>query len=206
MQPNILFLLVDGLRSDQIFNDTKTSVTPNIDFLKNNGLSFSQAISSADGTILSVNSIINGMYPNSTGTRSQKIIFKENNLIRFLSDCNYNIYGFLPKLTSFKTFIEMCTNKNIVYEPGPPTVPLFKTGQTILDFLDSKKSEPWFYFVHIFDLHALREGSIPDGLNDFDSEKFGHTKYERVVSSIDVWIGKILKKNRSKKYYSDFNC
>jgi arylsulfatase A-like enzyme len=194
MQPNILFLLVDGLRSDQIFNDTKTSVTPNIDFLKNNGLSFSQAISSADGTILSVNSIINGMYPNSTGTRSQKIIFKENNLIRFLSDCNYNIYGFLPKLTSFKTFIEMCTNKNIVYEPGPPTVPLFKTGQTILDFLDSKKSEPWFYFVHIFDLHALREGSIPDGLNDFDSEKFGHTKYERVVSSIDVWIGKILKK------------
>ena len=48
--------------------------------------------------------------------------------------------------------------------------------------------------MHIFDLHALREGSIPDGLNDFDSEKFGHTKYERVVSSIDVWIGKILKK------------
>ena len=194
MRPNILFILVDGLRSDQCFGVDKTSHTPNIDFLKENGISFSQAISSADGTILSLNSIINGMYPNSTGTRSQKIIFKENNLIRFLSDYNYNIYGFLPKLTSFQSFIEICANKNITYESGPPTVPLSKTGKTILDFLDSKTSEPWFYFVHIFDLHALREGSNPDGLNDFDSEEFGHTKYERVVSSIDFWIGKILKK------------
>ena len=194
MQPNILFILVDSLRADQCFGNDRTCVTPNIDSLKKNGLSFSQAISSADGTILSLNSIINGMHPNSTGTRSQKIIFKENNLVQYLCNLNYNIYGFLPKLTSFQSFNKLCMNKNISYEPGPPTVPLSKTGQTILDFLDSKISEPWFYFVHIFDLHALREGSIPDGLDDFDYEKFGHTKYERVVSSIDFWIGKILKK------------
>jgi len=194
MPPNILFILIDGLRSDQVFNDNRTCITPNIDFLKNNGTSFSQAISSADGTILSLNSIINGLYPNSIGTRSQKIIFKENNLIQFLLDCGYNIYGFLPKLTSFQSFIELCTNKNITYEPGPPTIPLSKTGEKILDFLDSKPSDPWFYFLHIFDLHALREGSIPNDLHDFDTEEFGHSKYERVVSSIDHWIGKILKK------------
>ena len=61
MPPNILFILIDGLRSDQVFNDNRTCITPNIDFLKNNGTSFSQAISSADGTILSLNSIINGL-------------------------------------------------------------------------------------------------------------------------------------------------
>ena len=50
-----------------------------------------------------------------------------------------------------------------------------------------------------------------DGLNDFDSEEFGHTKYERVVSSIDFWIGKILKKidlvilyHLSKYHYNFF--
>ena len=31
--PNIIFLLVDGLRADQCFGKDKTSVTPNIDSL-----------------------------------------------------------------------------------------------------------------------------------------------------------------------------
>ena len=50
------------------------------------------------------------------------------------------------------------------------------------------------YFLHIFDLHAIREGSMPTGLENFDTEKFGSTKYEKIVSSIDYWIGKILEK------------
>jgi len=70
-----------------------------------------------------------------------------------------------------------------------------KTGNKIIDFLNSEKmSGPWIYFLHIFDLHAIREGSIAGGLKDYSSDKFGNTKYERIVSSIDVWVGKIIKK------------
>ena len=76
-----------------------------------------------------------------------------------------------------------------------PTIPLEKTGSQILELVNSKNlSEPWFYFLHIFDLHAIREGSMPTGLENFDTEKFGSTKYEKIVSSIDYWIGKILEK------------
>ena len=77
MKPNIMLLVIDSLRSDQFQNAEKTSITPNIDSLVKNGAYFSQAISSADGTILSLNTIINGLFPNSIGTRAQKIQLKE---------------------------------------------------------------------------------------------------------------------------------
>jgi arylsulfatase A-like enzyme len=195
MKPNIMLLVIDSLRSDQFQNTKKTSITPNIDYLIENGTYFSQAISSADGTILSLNTIINGLFPNSIGTRAQKIQLKEKNLVSTLIKNNYHFYGFLPNLTSFQSLIKLCENKNPTYDPGPPTVPLEKTGPQILDLLNSKNlKEPWFYFLHLFDLHAIREGSMPTGLENFNLEKFGSTKYEKIVSSIDYWLGKILEK------------
>ena len=198
--PNIIFLCIDSLRSDKFYHKEKTSFTPNMDLLIKNGTYFNQAISSADGTILGINTILSGKYPNSTGTRSKKIILDENNLIQFFKEKNYHFYGFLPDLTSFKNMIELCENTSCTYEPGPPTIPLLKTGNQIINFLNSEKmSEPWIYFLHIFDLHAIREGSIPDGLNDYNYKKFGTTKYDRIVSSIDVWLGKIIEKIDFKK-------
>ena len=193
--PNIIFLCIDSLRNDKFYHKEKTSFTPNIDSLIKNGTYFSQAISSADGTILGINTILNGQYPNSTGIRSKKIMLNENNLVQFFKEKNYHFYGFLPNLTSFKNMIELCENTNCTYEPGPPTIPLLKTGNKIIDFLNSEKMlEPWIYFLHIFDLHVIREGSVASGLENYNSDKFGNTKYERIVSSIDVWVGKIIKK------------
>ena len=195
MKPNILLLVIDSLRSDQFQNAEKTSITPNIDSLMKNGAYFSQAISSADGTIVSLNTIINGLFPNSIGTRESRIKLKKENLVSTLIQNNYHFYGFLPNLTSFQSLIKLCENEDPTYDPGPPTIPLEKTGSQILELVNSKNlSEPWFYFLHIFDLHAIREGSMPTGLENFDTEKFGSTKYEKIVSSIDYWIGKILEK------------
>ena len=103
--PNILFLNIDSLRSDKFYHNEKTSFTPNMDSLIKIGTYFSQAVSSADGSILGINTILNGQYPNSTGIRSKKITLNENNLIQFFKEKNYNFYGFLPDLTSFKNMI-----------------------------------------------------------------------------------------------------
>ena len=176
MKPNILLLVIDSLRSDQFQNAEKTSITPNIDSLVKNGAYFSQAISSADGTIVSLNTIINGLFPNSIGTRESRIKLKKENLVSTLIQNNYHFYGFLPNLTSFQSLIKLCENEDPTYDPGPPTIPLEKTGSQILELVNSKNlSEPWFYFLHIFDLHAIREGSMPTGLENFDTEKFGST-------------------------------
>jgi len=78
------------------------------------------------------------------------------------------------------------------YEKHRATLP---TGlaKRIIQLLQSKKQEPYFCYFHIFDLHPLREGKKPIGIEDFDNEKFGSSLYARTVSSIDFWLGKIFE-------------
>ena len=63
MKPNILFLIVDSLRSDKFYGFSKTSQTPTLDNLLQNGIYFEQTISSAASTILAVGSLLTGLYP-----------------------------------------------------------------------------------------------------------------------------------------------
>jgi arylsulfatase A-like enzyme len=76
----------------------------------------------------------------------------------------------------------------------PETLP---TGLTkrIIQLLESKEiQEPYFCYLHIFDLHPLREGKKPVGIEKFDNEKFGSSIFARTVSLIDYELGNILKK------------
>ena len=195
-RPNILFIVIDSLRYEQCHGKNRTCVTPNIDYIINHGTFFSQSISCADGTILSLNSVFTGLFPFRTGTRSIKFSFEKNNFIQQLIDCGYKIYGFGPALTSFAPLSKYFENENSGYYAGPPAEPLSANlGKKILELLEPKNmDEPWFCCLHIEELHSLREGSLPIGLNNFDDPKFGDSNYERIVSHIDYWIGLFLKK------------
>jgi len=63
------------------------------------------------------------------------------------------------------------------------------TGNSILKVIE-KLTEPWFYYLHIMDLHRSVEFALP---NEFKDKKFGVTDYDKMVSYIDEWLGKILK-------------
>jgi len=76
MRPNIIFFLIDGLRADQCFGKDKTSLTPNIDSLRKKGMYFEQASSSADGTIISLNTIFSSNFQVARTSRYQKNSFK----------------------------------------------------------------------------------------------------------------------------------
>ena len=84
MQPNIFFLDLDSFRADKFMGVSKSSITPNIDKLIKNGTYFSQSITAADGTIISLNATFNSQFPFRTGTRSEKIILKDNNYFDIL--------------------------------------------------------------------------------------------------------------------------
>ena len=43
MQPNILFLTIDSLRSDKIYGNNKSPLTPNFDRLAKMGVTFTNA-------------------------------------------------------------------------------------------------------------------------------------------------------------------
>ena len=84
MRPNIIFFLVDGLRADQCFGKDKTSLTPNIDSIIQNGTYFTNAFTSVDGTIISLNTIFNSNFQVGNAARYQKITLNENSLIDIL--------------------------------------------------------------------------------------------------------------------------
>ena len=224
MKPNIIFFLIDGLRADQVYGNNRTCKTPNIDSLNQNGMYFEQAISSVDGTIVSLNTIFNSNFQVGNSARNKKIVLNENNLIDILKKNGYHIYGTLPNFASFNSLLEHFENENndrieksdpstgdlidpvaaqflgqktegshSEYERHKATLP---TGlaKRIIQLLESKeKQEPYFCYFHILDLHPLREGRKPIGIEDFDNEKFGSSLFERTVSSIDFWLGKIFE-------------
>ena len=196
MRPNILFILVDGLRADQCYGEDKESHTPFLDSLINEGVYFNNAFSSVDGTTISLNCLLNSKFQFETGIRAQKIILLENNHLQILKDSNYYITGLIPRLTSLLPIADFLQNDNHMYEPGPPPETL-STGMTekILSLLDSLQAKsPWFCYVHLFDLHPLREGRQPLKIDQFKSEKFGKSTYAKTVSSIDFWLMNIAKK------------
>ena len=90
-KPNILFIVIDSLRNDQCHGNNRTSITPNIDKMISNGSYFSQTISSADGTILALNSVLTGLFQlqRKLGTCWEKYSYFKPNLLPqiFLNIC-----------------------------------------------------------------------------------------------------------------------
>ena len=182
-------LIVDSLRADKFF-EKNNSDTPTINSLLKNGTYFSQAISASDATILSWSSIFTGKFPFKTGIRSSK--FNKLNpsiitLFDILQQKNYVFYGYLPQLSDTVGLFPNFKNEDCFYDfyLGLSN----GIGEKLIEKLETIKEKPWFFLVHSMDLH--------DPINvskKFDLERFGSNYYERKISEIDFWLGKVLEK------------
>ena len=191
MRPNILFLTLDGLRADKFTGKTKTAITPNLDSLLKKGTYFNQAISCADGTVLALNAMLSGIFPFRTGTRAKEVQMNRSNYIHILKNNGYHIYGIIPDLTILSRFRFNFENSVNSFKGKPPNIERLweGTGQKILNLFEPKKmKEPWFCYIHPNDLHD--PVIVPEEYND---KKFGNSKYEKVLSSMDRWVGDIVK-------------
>jgi len=192
MKPNILFVIIDSFRADS-FHGKESSTIPNIDYLIKNGTYFSQTISAADATLLSWSSIFTGLYPFKTGIRSEHFNKLNSNITTFFKifeSIGYKLYGYVPKVGDIGLFPNFLNNdsfyepyKNIYEEKGKIL------SNKIFEKLSDNMTEPWFFLVHLYDLHDPM--IIPKSFND---KKFGTSNYEKQVSSIDNWIGQLIKK------------
>tara|TARA_Y100000996_G_scaffold398961_1_gene367525 strand:+ start:186 stop:1538 length:1353 start_codon:yes stop_codon:yes gene_type:complete len=186
-KPNIIFVLVDGLRSDQCFGKDKSSYTPFLDSLFDKGVYFKNTFASADGTIISLNCTFNSKFQSETGIRSKKLILLEDNHMETLKKSGYHLTGLIPNLTSLKPLREYFENDDCTFDKGPPysTLPTGMT-QRITSLLKSlQNKQPWFCYIHLFDLHPLREGNTPSKIDEFKEKQFGNSLYSQTVSSID---------------------
>ena len=190
MKPNIFFLIVDSFRADKISGSENNSIIPNLDYIKKNGVFFDHAISSADGTMLAYAGLFSGKHPFKTGMRSAKLTRLCNTISYFevLKNYDYNLYGCLPRLAaSLEIIPEFENNDESFLDLFPDTSS--KAGEIILKKLEGNMKEPWCFLVHVTNMHFPVKK--PKG---FEDEKFGSNNYEKQVSAIDAWIGKVLKK------------
>ena len=183
--------MIDSFRADKFYGNNKTSITPNIDNLIKNGTYFTQAISSADATLLSWPSIFTGKFSFKTGIRSlrfNKLDEKTTTVFTPMKNNGYNFYADVPTLATTIGLFPEFENNDSHYDYH---FDLFDgLGEKIIKLLDNEKmKKPWLYLIHLDDLHYPIV--VP---NDYKFEKYGESNYEKTISAIDYWIGKILEK------------
>lgn len=198
MKPNVLFLLIDGFRADKCFGDKKTSLTPNIDSLINNGTYFTQAISSGQGTIPCVASIFSSLYPFECLVEDGNLFKLNSNIdshIKHLRNNGYDTHATFQEVMHYVGMQEMFVN----VDPYPISLSLWNgKAEKIIEKLSSQTmKEPWIYYLHLYDLHILGypyEQRLKAGPKEMNDIKYGTNHYEQIISSIDLWLGKILEK------------
>ena len=194
LKPNILFLLIDGLRQDKCHGNKKTSVTPHIDSLIQNGVYFNQAICAAPVTFTSLSSLFTGLHASEAVILNNRIFTinqKRKNYVEHLKENGYTTYAFLP--VSAYMGPGQIFKENVYKYPYTDT--LFNgNGKLIVEKLkENSLREPWFYYMHFYDLYVAAVFEIDAaGSKELSDKKYGNNKYERILSAMDVWIGKIL--------------
>ena len=201
MKPNILFIVIDSLRADKCYGDKKTSVTPNIDSLIKNGTYFSQTITHGQGTISCMSSILTGLYPFESMTQNEDIFVinpAAETYIENLEGFGYHTHATVQDPLSHIGLSQVFKNN---FEMYPVTLKTWTgLGQQVIDKIkENKQKEPWFYYLHLYDLYTPIDYETQTDVKELNDNSFGNTTYERMFSAIDIWIGKILKTIDTKK-------
>jgi arylsulfatase A-like enzyme len=176
---------------DKFFGDSKTSITPNMDRLISNGTYFSQSISSAASTLKATSSILTGNFSQkNTNSESSFVLKKElNTVIRSLKNNGYSTFATVPELFSFAGLINDFDDVEKTYPDSNFKLHTGLGDKILKKFKTMDESQPWCYYVHLFDL--LVPVITP---SKYNQEKFGETQYDRTISSIDAWLGKFISK------------
>jgi arylsulfatase A-like enzyme len=174
-------------------------VTPNLDALVRQGTIFTQAISVAGNTPVCLGSLFTGTYPFVHRIRPTSL----NRLHLSTTKLNPNCSTLAETLRreGWETVATMTGPllhvtgldrgfSRYLYRQGDNVYLHDRFGDELKALLrDLKnKSDPWFLFVHLWELHAPRQVQP-----SFNSSRYGRNRYERAVSSIDQQLGEVLK-------------
>ena len=156
-RPNILFLLVDCLRSDALFASDRRAITPTLDLLREAGTAFTQMVASASSTTPCVASLLTSTYSFTHGVRS---IFglKLNPAVQSLIECFRDEGYFTFAEVTGPLFPETGLDKGFDdYRFREGTEYLSTSwGTDFRSRISKKTARPWFCFLHLWELHHNR--------------------------------------------------
>jgi len=178
------------LRADKFYRSSN-NINPTIHKLIHNGTYFSNTFSSSDYTITGYGSIFTSRYPINaglTGMNYHKIFSTNQNYISLLQDAGYHTYTTMDNSFQNLGFSSFFENEDQGYDRT--TTSLFEgLDQKIIDKITSGNlKEPWFYFIHLDDLHIPVRVPAEYKMKKYDE------RYDLVISKIDSWLNDILEK------------
>ena len=190
-QPNILFLMVDCMRADTLWDRQRYPSLPNLDRLANGASVFTRAISAATTTTPSVATMLTGLPPAEHGIRSL-LGFKLRPEVRTLAEELRDGGYFTAAETTGPLFPETGLNRGFD----------FYRRRDRHWYIDSSWSEelwgrlrkgampdPWFLFLHIWELHWPRRAA-----GSFNHPRYGKTLYQRSMAYVDHLLGQLLSR------------
>jgi arylsulfatase A-like enzyme len=176
--PNVLFVVVDSLRADAVF-DTRVP-TPTLDSYAEQGAQFRQCISTCTTTTPSFSSILTGCFPPKHGVRGlrgYRLSPSVTTLAEAFSAAGYNTYAevtgpLLPQTDITRGF------SDIRHRRGKGGAYFAWLGPVI----DKLKGDagPWFMLVHTWEVH--RPYRTASGF----SRHHRRTDYEAAVTGTDL--------------------
>jgi arylsulfatase A-like enzyme len=189
---NVLLIVVDCLRSGELLGPQRTSRTPNMDNLLAQAAVFPNAITAANYTRASVVSLLTGLYPAAHGVTSlyaYRLASGAATLASHLRARGYHTAAFVTGPLTSDTGVGEGFDQ---YEyRGPECVVFGEWGKQFAAKVVPQMPEPWFVFVHLWELHLPRSVAP-----ECDGRPFGRTDYERALSSIDFFVGSVMESVR----------
>ncbi|MDA2933429.1 sulfatase-like hydrolase/transferase [Acidobacteria bacterium AH-259-D05] len=205
-QNSVLLVTIDTLRADRIGR----GLTPNIDLLAAQGVSFSHAITPVPLTLPAHASLLTGLYPAYHGVRDftgQGLADRFTTLAEIYQHRGFHTAAFVSAFVvdgtwglnqGFETYYDHF-EKDLERQIQPGTIE--RTGdQTIdrvLEWLQKRPDGPFFLWVHLFDPHSDYDPPEP-----FRS-RFQSRPYDGEIAFADSQIGRLLRYLREVGLYED---
>jgi arylsulfatase A-like enzyme len=189
MRPNILFLMVDCMRADILWDRQRYPYVPNIDALMARSCSFTEMITAATTTTPSVATLLTGRYPAEHGIRSllgYKLQPEVKTLPEILREHGYHtvaeVTGPLFPITGLDRGYDQYHRRERHWYLDTPW------GSKIVATLGGHRlPEPWFMFLHLWELHWPRKAK-----GQFASPRYGKQLYQRSVAYLDSQLPRIF--------------
>jgi arylsulfatase A-like enzyme len=190
-QPNILLVVVDCLRADRTLEAQRSAQIPALQSLARRGAAFSHMITVNSVTIPCMTSVFSGVYPVNHGVRGmrgRRISDHFPLLAEILRDAGYHTYAEVtsplgPHLRLNRGFDEYHLRK------GGTNPFVGEWGDGFIDrFKNRELKEPWFMYLHLWEVHQPRHV-----LPQYNHADFGATAYDRAITGVDARLGELME-------------
>ncbi len=196
--PSVVMVTIDTLRADRV--GSEDSITPALDALARDGVSFRRAIAQVPITLPSHISIMTGTYPMYHGIRDFggfKLKDERETLAEILRSQGYKTAAFVSSFAldsqwgldqGFEVYDDSLdfseyrgVGFNAVERRGDQTI------DEVLGWLRDAPQEPFFLWVHLFDPHDPYDPPEPY------SSRYRSRPYDGEVAFADTQVGRLLE-------------